>query len=236
MAKKALAVKADSREVAVIKSAYTIALSPAAMLKIKEMQELVEYAAEQTALAVDVTIEDEESDAIGKNLLVNLRKARKAGEELQSFFTTPLEASKKTVIATFKAIGAEAKEQEQRLAKESGDLYMKTLNEAREAAAEAQRKVDDAAAKARKLGQAPKRHEILAEPTQPLPEKTVVTENGSVGMGSEFRPLFERGVNLELVPRQYLVLSESLVRAAVKGGVRVIPGIVIEECAKLAVR
>ena len=112
MAKKALAVKSDSREVAVIKSAYTIALSPAAMLKIKEMQELVEYAAEQTALAVDVTIEDEESDAIGKNLLVNLRKARKTGEELQSFFTSPLEASKKTVIATFKALGAEAKEQE----------------------------------------------------------------------------------------------------------------------------
>ena len=235
MAKKALAVVKDSKEVAVVKGAYTIALSPVALLKLKEMQELVEYAAEQTALAVDVTIEDEESDAVGKNLLVNLRKARKAGEELQSFFTSPLEASKKTVIATFKAIGAEAKEQEQRLAKEAGDLYMKTLNEAREAAAVAQAKIDEAAAKARKLGQAPKR-ELLVEPTQPLPEKTVVTENGSVGMGSEFRPLFERGVNLELVPRQYLVLSESLVRAAVKGGVRVIPGIVIEECAKLAVR
>ncbi len=235
MAKKALAVIKDSKEVAVVKGAYTIALSPVAILKLKEMQELVEYAAEQTALAVDVTIEDEESDAVGKNLLVNLRKARKAGEELQSFFTSPLEASKKTVIATFKAIGAEAKEQEQRLAKESGDLYMKTLNEAREAAAVAQAKIDEAAAKARKLGQAPKR-ELPAEPTQPLPEKTVVTENGSVGMGSEFRPLFERGVNLDLVPRQYLVLSEALVRAAVKGGVRIIPGIVIEECAKLAVR
>ena len=235
MAKKALAVVKDSKEVAVVKGAYTIALSPVALLKLKEMQELVEYAAEQTALAVDVTIEDEESDAVGKNLLVNLRKARKAGEELQSFFTSPLEASKKTVIATFKAIGAEAKEQEQRLAKESGDLYMKTLNEAREAAAEAQRKVDEAAAKARKLGQAPKR-ELPAEPTQPLPEKTVVTENGSVGMGSEFRPLFERGVNLDLVPRQYLKLDEAAVRAAVKSGVRVIPGIVVEECAKLAVR
>ena len=235
MAKKAIAaVKKDIAAVATVKGAYTIALSPVALLKLKEMQELVEYANEQTELARSVTIEDEASDAEGKNLLVNLRKARKTGEDMQKFFTSPLEASKKTVIAAFKALGAEAAEQEQRLAKESGDLYMKTLNEAREAAAEAQRKVDEAAAKARKLGQAPR--PAPTEPVQALPEKTVVTENGSVGMGSEFRPLFERGVNLELVPRQYLVLSEALVRAAVKGGVRVIPGIVIEECAKLAVR
>ena len=81
MAKKALAVKADSREVAVIKSAYTIALSPAAMLKIKEMQDLVEYAREQTDIAAGVSITDADSDAEGKNLLVNLRKCRKTAEE-----------------------------------------------------------------------------------------------------------------------------------------------------------
>ena len=233
-AKKSVAVRADTQEVATVKSAYHIALSPVALLKLKELEELVEYAKEQTERAVDVSITDVSSDAVGKDILVNLRKARKTGEDLQKFFTSPLEASKKTVIAAFKALGAEAAEQEQRLAKESGDLYMKTMNEAREAAAEKQRKQDEAAAKARKLGQTPK--PVFTEPVQALPEKTVVTENGSVGMGSEFRPLFERGVNLELVPRQYLVLSEALVRAAVKGGVRVIPGIVIEECAKLAVR
>ena len=234
MAKKTLAVKADSREVAVIKSAYTIALSPAAMLKIKEMQDLVEYAAEQTELARSVTIEDDASEFEGKNLLVNLRKARKAGEELQSFFTSPLEASKKTVIATFKAIGAEAKEQETRLFNEAGALHMKKLNEAREAAAENQRKIDEAAAKARKLGQAPK--PVFQAPVVQDPERTVTTENGSVGMGTEFKAQFHEGVNLELVPRQYLVLSEKLVNAAVASGVRVIPGITIREVAKLAVR
>ena len=85
MAKKALAVRApaDSREVAVIKSAYTIALSPAAMLKIKEMQDLVEYAQEQTDIAAGIRITDAETDAEGKNILVNLRKCRKTAEELQ---------------------------------------------------------------------------------------------------------------------------------------------------------
>lgn len=231
---KAVAVKADSREVAVIKSAYTIALSPAAMLKIKEMQDLVEYAAEQTALAQDVTIDSYESDVEGKNLLVNLRKCRKTAEELQKFFTSPLEASKKTVIATFKALGAESAAQEDRLAKEAGAFYMKGVEEAREAAAEAEKARAFAEAKARKLGQAPK--PVFQAPVVQAPEKTQETENGSVGMGTEWKAQFHDGVNLELVPRQYLVLSESLVRAAVASGVRVIPGIVIREVPKLAVR
>ena len=236
MAKKALAVRApaDSREVAVIKSAYTIALSPAAMLKIKEMQDLVEYAAEQTELAQSVSIKDADSDAEGKNLLVNLRKCRKTAEELQKFFTSPLEASKKTVIASFKALGLNASIQEDRLAKEAGAFYMAGVNAAREAAAVAQAKIDEAAAKARKLGQAPK--PVFQAPAVQAPEKTQTTDNGSVGMGTEWKAQFHEGVNLELVPRQYLVLSESLVRAAVASGVRVIPGIVIREVPKLAVR
>ena len=234
MAKKALAVKTDSREVAVIKSAYTIALSPAAMLKIKEMQDLVEYAAEQTDIAAGIRITDAETDAEGKNVLVNLRKCRKTAEELQKFFTSPLEASKKTVIASFKALGLNASIQEDRLAKEAGEFYMAGVEKAREAAAEQKRKEDEAAAKARKLGQAPK-PVFQAAPVQ-APERLTEAENGSVGMGTEFKAQFHEGVNLELVPRQYLVLSEKLVNAAVASGVRVIPGITIREVAKLAVR
>ena len=234
MAKKALAVKADSREVAVIKSAYTIALSPAAMLKIKEMQDLVEYAQGQTDIAAGIRITDAETDAEGKNLLVNLRKCRKTAEELQKFFTSPLEASKKTVIASFKALGLNASIQEDRLAKEAGEFYMAGVNAAREAAAVAQAKIDEAAAKARKLGQAPK--PVFQAPVVQAPERLTEAENGSVGMGTEFKAQFQEGVNLELVPRQYLVLSEKLVNAAVASGVRVIPGITIREVAKLAVR
>ncbi len=233
MAKKALAVK-ESQAVSTIKSAYTIALSPAALLKIEEMKELVEYANEQTNLALDISINSPESDLDGKNLLVNLRKCRKTAEELQKFFTSPLEASKKTVIATFKTLGAEAAEQEQRLAKEAGDFYMKGVEEAREASAKAQRAIDEAATKARKLGQAPK--PVFQAPAVLTPEKTQTTENGSVGMGTEWKAQFHEGVNLEMVPRQYLVLSESLVRAAVASGVHIIPGISIREVAKLAVR
>jgi hypothetical protein len=235
MAKKSLAVvRKDIAAVATVKSAYHIALSPVALLKMKELEDLVDYAEEQTALAEDVRIIDADTDAEGKNLLVNLRKARKAAEELQKFFTSPLEASKKTVIATFKALSAAAGEQEDRLAREAGEFYMLGISKAREAAAETQRKQDEAAAKARKLGQAPK--PVFVAPPVQAPERLTEAENGSVGMGTEFKAQFQEGVNLELVPRQYLVLSEKLVNAAVASGVRVIPGITIREVAKLAVR
>ena len=231
---KAVAVRQDTHEVSVVKSAYHIALSPAALMKLKELEDLVDYAKEQTALAEEVCITDAESDAKGKNILVNLRKARKMGEELQKFFTSPLEASKKTVIATFKALGADAGAQEDRLAKEAGVFYMKGIEEARASAAEAQRKVDEAAAKARKLGQAPK--PVFQAPVVQAPERLTEAENGSVGMGVEWFPNLELGVNLEIVPRQYLKLDEARVREAVKSGVRTIPGITISERAKLAVR
>src|ERR1035437_8990677 len=73
----------DIKAVATVKSAYTIALSPLAIVKLDEMKDLVEYAAEQPSLAVDVTIDDAASDVEGKNLLVNLRKCRKTAEDLQ---------------------------------------------------------------------------------------------------------------------------------------------------------
>lgn len=231
---KAVAVRKDSQEVATVKDAYHIALSPAALLKLKELEDLVDYAADQTALAVKVSINDADSDTEGKNILVNLRKCRKTAEDLQKFFTSPLEASKKTVIATFKALGAEAAEQEQRLANEAGDFYMNGVNEAREVQEAHDRATAEAAAKARKLGQAPK--PVFQAPVVQVPERLTEAENGSVGMATEFKAQFAEGVNLELIPRQYLVLSEKLVNAAVASGVRVIPGITIREVAKLVVR
>ncbi len=110
---------------------------------------------------------------------------------------------------------------------------MKKLNEAREAQAVEQRKQDEAAAKARKLGQAPK--PVFVEPVA-KPERLTEAENGTVGMGTEFRWDSAAGANLELVPRQYLKLDESRVRQAVASGVRVIPGLTIREFPKLAVR
>lgn len=235
MAKKALAVvRKDIAAVATVKSAYHIALSPVALLKMKELEDLVDYAEEQTALAEDVRIIDADTDAEGKNLLVNLRKCRKASEELQKFFTSPLEASKKTVIATFKALSAAAGEQEDRLAREVGEFYMLGISKAREAAAAAENARALAEAKARKLGQAPK--PVFVEPKVQAPERLTEAENGSVGMGTEFKWDPEGGVNLELVPRQYLKLDEPRVRQAVASGVRIIPGLSIKEFPKLAVR
>ncbi len=237
MAKKALAVVKPPQNTAIaqVKTAYQgIALSAVGRAKLQEMSDLMEYAAEQTSDACRIRIIDDESDAKGKNILVNLRKARKAGEELQEFFTKPLEAAKKSVIATFRGLGTPAKEQEDRLTKEAGALFMAKIalqRREKEAQESAQREAEE---KARRMGRS------VPAPVQqeaPAPvERVAQVDNGTVGQGTEFRPMFEKGVRLDIVPRQYLKLDESAVRAAVKSGTHVIPGIIIEEVAKLAVR
>ena len=236
MDKKAIVVKeAPNTAIMQVKSAYQgIALSAVGRAKLQEMSDLMEYAAEQTSDARRITITDDASDAAGKNILVNLRKARKAGEELQEFFTKPLEAAKKSVIATFRGLGTPAKEQEDRLTKEAGTLMMAKITEQcreQERQAATQREAEE---KARRMGR--------AVPT-PVPEPEVApvetvtrSDNGTVSQGTEWKPDFEAGVRLDMVPRQYLKLDETAVRAAVKSGVREIPGITIRECPKLAVR
>ncbi len=236
MKKKAIAVRkpADSPAITQVKSAYsTIALSPAGQSKLEEMRELVAFAAEQTSAARDISITDDETDLEGKNILVNLRKARKAGEELQKFFTSPLEAAKKSIIATFKAMGLDAAEQEDRLTKEANALFMAKLAAQRaetDRIAAEQRAAEE---KARRTGRA------VVAPAVEAPavvERVAQVDNGTTSQGTEFKAMFEEGVNLEIVPRQYLRLDESRVREAVKSGVRIIPGISIREVPKLAVR
>lgn len=227
--------KPENQAVAQVESAYYgIALSLIGVAKLEEMRELMDYAAEQTAAARLIEITDDESDLDGKNILVNLRKARKVGEELQKFFTGPLEAAKKTVIATFKGLGTPAAEQEDRLTKEAGALYMRKLQAQREEADRVARVQREAEEKARRMGRATPRP-VWTETVAPV-ERVAQVDNGTVGQGTEFKADFEAGVNLDLVPRQYLKLDESRVRQAVASGVREIPGIIIKEMPKLAVR
>lgn len=231
--KKAVAV-VENHAVATVKSAYNgIALSSVGQAKLVEMHELMEYAAEQTAAARRISITDDESDLAGKNVLVNIRKARKAAEEMQKFFTSPLEAAKKVVIATFKGLGAEAAEQEDRLTREAGALYMAKVVIARQEEARIQAERQAAAEKARRMGRA-----VVAPVAVPVekPERVAQVDNGTVGQGTEWKAMLDEPVNLEIVPRQYLKLDESRVRQAVASGVREIPGVPIREVPKLAVR
>lgn len=216
-----------------VKEAYRIGLTGTAIAKLNELSQLVEYFNDQAHLAKDIRITDEATNAYGAELLVNLRKARKAGEELQKFFTKPLNDAKSDVISTFRNLGADAAAQEARLDTEAKAWFLKKLNAQREEQEKQLAAEQAAAAKARQTGRGVPPPFRPAEPASV--ERTINAEYGTVSMRPVFKADFTQ-VSLDLVPRQYLILDERKVNAAVESGVREIPGIVIKETVESRVR
>lgn len=216
---------------AAVKSAYDLKLTGEAVGRLKEIEELRAYAAEQAELASKITIKDDESNARAAEVVVNLTKARKALEELQKYYSSPLEKAKKGVIAVFKKLGENALGQEERLRREAEQHWWKKENERR--AAEAKALADQQAAQTRARGLGRAAPAPVAPPAAPEAPRSVQTENGTLGIKLVWG--FDV-TDQALVPRQYLKVDEAAIRAAVGAGVREIPGVLISERPESAVR
>lgn len=228
-------MKTIDTPLAVIKTAYSLGFTKEAQAKLAEVEEAVAYLDEQTELARAVTITDDASNEQGAALAVNLAKAGKVLDTLQKYFTSPLEAAKKSVIARFKDLTLEGAKQEQRLRDEAVALWTKRENEKRQI--EAKRIADEqaATAKARALGKkAPT--PVAAAPVEEVARATK-TENGSLGITLVWG-FNQDTVDLSKVPEMYIVktLNTKLVNAAIAGGTRQIPGLEIKEMPRTAVR
>lgn len=228
---KAITAAKIAPEIAV-REAYRLTMTPAAVARLAEIREAVLYAQEQTEIASALTVTDEESNAAAADVVVNLSKTAKAVEELRKFYTDPLEQAKKGIIATFKKMGADAAGQEQRLRDELGAFYMKKENAKREAEAKRIADEQERQRKARALGRAAPAP--IAAPVAPEVERTTQTENGSLNIGLEWA--FTGISDESLIPRQYLMVNEVAIRAAVKSGTRSIPGVLIQERPKTSAR
>lgn len=217
--------------VAVVQTAYDLKLTTEAVGRLKEITDAVAYAAEQTAIAKKISIKDDDSNAAGADVVVNLTKTRKVLDELQKYFTGPFESAKKVIIAKFKELGAEAETEEKRLRKEAEDLWMAKENQRRKDKADRIAKQQEEERKARQLGRAAPKP-IAAAPA-PEPERTTRTDNGALGIKLVWG--FDV-VDAALVPRKYLTIDEKAIRAAIALGERSIPGINISERPQSAVR
>lgn len=221
--------------VTVVQSAYSLTLTPEAQGRLIEIEEAVTYLDEQTELARAVTISDDATNAEGAALAVNLTKARKVLEALQTYYTQPLEAAKKSVIARFKELVTGATKEEDRLRQEAVALWTKRETEKRNAETRRLAAEQEALKKARALGKAAPKP-VAAAPVAEVARATK-TENGSLGITLEwsFNP---DTVDLSKVPEMYIVetLNTVLVKAAIKGGARQIQGITILEVPRTAVR
>ena len=223
--------KKDLTPSAAVRGAYDLKLTPEAVEKLKEIEEAAAYAVEQASVAAAVSIVDDASQAVGAELIVNLTKVRKVLEELQKFFTSPLEANKKKVIATMKALGEAALKQEDRLRNEAASLWTKKENERIEAERKRLAEQQAAEQRARALGRSPPKP--LAPPPVAEPERVTRTENGSVGITLEWAATVTEP---NQVPKRYWVIDQKLIDADVRAGVREIPGVLIQQRPKTAVR
>ncbi|MDD5303336.1 MAG: hypothetical protein PHS14_09530 [Elusimicrobia bacterium] len=216
---------------AAVKSAYDLKMTPEALGRLKEIGEAVDYAAEQTAIASRISIKDEDSNAAGADVVVNLAKTSRVLEELRKYFTDPLEQRKKVIIAVFKKLGLDAAGQEERLRKELGDFFMKKENERR--AAETKRLADEEAARRRARAVGRSAPPPIAAAPAPEVQRSTQAENGSVGITLEWAATL---VDANFVPEKYWVIDQKQVDADVRGGAREIPGYSIQQRPRTAVR
>lgn len=216
---------------AAILAAYRIELNPVAKGRLREIEEGRAALEGLAADAEGITITSEETNARAAQAVVDLAKGGKFMEELRGFFKKPLLAAGKAVDASFAEWVAAAGTQESRLRRELGAWFIQQRDKA--AAAEEKRQADLAKdqARARGLG----RPVPAAPPAAAAPAPTTRVDGGSLNVGTEWVYDLNQ-VNVEEVPRQYLMVNPRAVNAAIAGGVRKIPGLVIKEVPRTTAR
>ncbi len=214
-----------------VREAYKLTMTPQAVARLAEIREAAEYALEQTRIASKIAVTDDDSNQAAADVVVNLAKTARVSEELRKFYTDPLEQAKKGIIAVFKKLGQDPAAQEERLRKELGAYFQTKENKRR--ADEAKRIADEQERqrKARALGRAAP--PPVATAPAPEVERQTQAENGSAGVSLYWG--FDV-TNPAAVPAQYKVVDEKLIRQAVANGVRDIPGVLISERPRVAVR
>lgn len=126
-----------------------------------------------------------------------------------------------------------AEELQKKLDAEAAEANRKALEEARRIAEEeakarraSEAEIEEAK---RKAEEEAKKHEIVAPqvqaPVAPKQDSTVRTETGTTAYSK--RPWKHEIVDAKIVPREYCVVSDVLIRNAIRQGVREIPGVKI---------
>lgn len=179
------------------------------------------------AEAIEIT--DDASDYEAVEFIANVKSTLKDWSGLRHFFTDPLEAHKKTIIARFKP----DEEGLDRAAKIAGRKHI-DYNDAKEEAARkeqerlrklAEAKQEKAAAKAAEKGlDAPP--VVIPMPTVEAPAKTMHTAAGKVTIRTVWK---HRVVDFNLLPEEYKVADDVKLGKVVRAGIRQIPGVEIYE-------
>jgi hypothetical protein len=177
-------------------------------------------------------IQDQETNARAVELGNTLKKINKQLQLHQDYFVRPHNEYVKSVRNIFKRFTEPMGTEERNLARKVSDFRRFLENErlrkeaeARRLALELQKKAEDEAKKSADEG-APYVPVALAVPVTPEVPKVTRTAEGSASQRKDWT---FKVLDPDKVPRDYMVVDEKLIRKAVKGGVREIPGVEIYE-------
>jgi hypothetical protein len=188
--------------------------------------------AERIANAIEITCDEEESMAI--SAISKIKSFGKETEAARKNHVEPFNKLVKRVNDMFRPISDSIEKAETEIKAKIGGYRTEKekarLEFERKQQEEFQRKIAEEQAKAK----AEKREAvIIAPPVATMKETVTRTENGSAFSRKVWK---FRIVDEAQIPRQYLAVDETKIRAAIKSGVHAIQGCEIYETEEIAIR
>ncbi len=200
-----------------------------------EVKEIQSQSEKIIAAAQAIAVTDEKGMGEATELLGWIARAKKQVEEKRKFFVNPLNKQVKAINAMFKDYAAPL-EQADTLLRGKVLIYREEQERIRRAEEERLRKLQEK--EQERLRKQAEKKDLPPPPPMPTPQvqgqaKTVHSDFGSVSAKKVWD--FEI-VNEQEIPKEFLMVNEKAIRAAVKAGVRNIPGVKIFQREELAVR
>ena len=187
------------------------------------------------AAAQKLRVQDRDGQVAATNLAAELKKIAKTVENARKNYTGPVNEHLQAVNGLAKEISAPLDEGLRHLTGQLNSYASQVELERRKAEAAARRQAEeeqkrlDAEAKAAGV-EAPLVPEVLPAETKTAAVRT------EAGTSYQRKTWTFEVVDPAKLPREYMVLNESAVRAAIKNGVRNIPGLKIFETAQTVIR
>lgn len=200
-----------------------------------EVQSISQEITTIEAQAEHLQVVDEESAKVATDMLGQIAKAKKAVEEKRQFFVKPLNEQVKRINEWFKQIISPLEKAEATL-KNKVLLYRQEQERKRREEEERLRKLIEAEQK--KLERQAAKKGMPAPPPIPIPvmPKQEKTFESTIAKATA-RTIWDfEIVDESKIPREFLMVNEKAIRAAIKAGVRNIPGVRIFQREELAVR
>ena len=189
------------------------------------------------ARATKFQITDPASLQKSSGILSDIATAKKRANDLRFSLTKPLDESKKRIMALFSPFIDQFEKATKIIKDKVRDYYFEQEEKARQAEKErllAEAKREEEIQKAQEEDREPVVEEIPVIPEVKVPEKTV---KGVAGGSMTVKKIWKFTiVDPKLIPEEYWIIDEGLIREAVRNGAREISGVKIYEDKVVSVR